>query len=116
MGDLSRNFNRYEFLCHHCSRVVGPTPALVTVLQRLRTTVGSPLRIVSGYRCPDHNRAVGGFVRSQHLLGNAADIPGGYATVQQCQRAGAAGIGVRGLLVVHVDMTPGWKGHVFKDE
>lgn len=35
---------------------------------------GSPVIITSGYRCEEHNRAVGSVRNSQHLLGNAADI------------------------------------------
>lgn len=45
-----------------------------TVLQPLRDRVGHPLRINSGYRCPDLNRAVGGVATSQHVKGEAADI------------------------------------------
>jgi uncharacterized protein YcbK (DUF882 family) len=33
-----------------------------------------PIRILSGYRCPDQNRAVGGAASSQHPQGKAADI------------------------------------------
>jgi len=49
-------------------------PRLVDALQELRDLAGEPVRISSGYRCPEHNRAVGGATRSQHLLGNATDI------------------------------------------
>lgn len=45
-----------------------------TVLQPLRDRVGHPLRINSGYRCPELNRAVGGVPTSQHVKGEAADI------------------------------------------
>ena len=33
-----------------------------------------PIRITSGYRCPELNRAVGGVKNSQHMRGEAADI------------------------------------------
>ncbi len=45
-----------------------------TVLQPLRDRVRHPLRINSGYRCPELNRAVGGVPISQHVKGEAADI------------------------------------------
>lgn len=45
-----------------------------TVLQPLRNTVGHPLRISSGYRCPELNREVNGVPNSQHIKGEAADI------------------------------------------
>ena len=47
------------------------------VLDPLRRAWGGPLRVTSGYRCPALNRAVGGATRSQHLLGQAADITAG---------------------------------------
>jgi uncharacterized protein YcbK (DUF882 family) len=102
-NDLSLNFDRSEFRCKHCGDLRGPDRVLVDMLQRMRTAMGRPLRIVSGYRCVAHNRAVGGSRSSQHLLGRAADVPPGYATVRQWQDAGATGVGVRGGLVVHVD-------------
>lgn len=103
MGDLTLNFSRKEFRCSHCGRLVGPTDALLAVLQRARTAKGEPLRIVSGYRCVVFNRRVGGIVHSEHLTGNGADVPRGYATVTQWQAFGARGIGVRYGDVVHVD-------------
>ena len=47
------------------------------VLEPLRTHIGKPITINSGYRCPLLNRAVGGVSTSQHLLGKAADITTG---------------------------------------
>lgn len=44
------------------------------VLQPLRDIVRRPLRINSGYRCPEFNKAVGGVPTSQHVKGEAADI------------------------------------------
>ena len=44
------------------------------VLQPLRDIVRRPLRINSGYRCPELNKAVGGVPTSQHVKGEAADI------------------------------------------
>lgn len=44
------------------------------VLQPLRTAMGYEIKIGSGYRCPQLNRAVGGVSNSQHLKGEAADL------------------------------------------
>lgn len=71
---LSANFYLSEFECHcGCSTTVVDYEHLQT-LQRFRTTMDAAIRITSGYRCPDHNRAVGGATNSQHLYGNACDI------------------------------------------
>lgn len=44
------------------------------VLDPLRDAWGGPIRVNSGYRCPELNEAVGGTPGSQHLRGEAADI------------------------------------------
>ena len=44
------------------------------VLDPLRDAWGGPIRVNSGYRCPELNKAVGGTPYSQHQNGEAADI------------------------------------------
>ena len=44
------------------------------VLDPLRKAWGGPIRVNSGYRCPELNKAVGGSPNSQHQRGEAADI------------------------------------------
>lgn len=58
-----------------------PAPEIVKNLQLLaqgleqvRTLTGLPLKIFSGYRCPELNRRVGGAKTSQHTQGKAADF------------------------------------------
>lgn len=59
-----------------------PTEGVVINLQRLvknvldplREAYGAPIIVTSGYRSPRLNAAVGGASRSQHCLGEAADI------------------------------------------
>ena len=72
---LSAHFDSTEFDCHHC-KTGGEDmdPALVELLKVLREHFNKPVHITSGYRCPDHNKAVGGATHSQHLLGTAADV------------------------------------------
>lgn len=115
MGDLSAHFSRWEFRCPHCTGLKNPTVELLAALERLREEVGLPLQIVSGYRCTVYNAQVGGIRTSQHLWSNAVDIPGNYASVDQCRRAGFHGVGIRRARVVHVDMTPGRGFFTFKD-
>lgn len=102
---LSEHFTYKEMACRHCG-VAAVDPVLLCCLEALRAEVGRPLQIISGYRCPQHNRAVGGAPRSQHVLGRAADIPRGYATEAQAAGVGFLGIGLRGPWAVHVDVRP----------
>jgi zinc D-Ala-D-Ala carboxypeptidase len=106
VGDLSPHFSRREFACHHCGQVE-VSGELVSALERLRSSVGQPIYIVSGYRCAIHNAAVGGAPRSQHLYGKAADLSRGVATIRQALEAGFTGVGHRGSWAVHVDVRPG---------
>lgn len=46
----------------------------IDFLNGLREAWGSPIRINSGYRCPELNKAVGGSKTSAHMEGWAADI------------------------------------------
>ena len=43
-------------------------------LDPLRAAYGMPIRITSGYRCPELNKAVGGSSTSVHMLGWACDM------------------------------------------
>jgi uncharacterized protein YcbK (DUF882 family) len=69
------------------------------------------LHIVGGYRSAKRNAQVGGARYSQHLRAAAADIPAGYATTEQAQRAGFTGIGSAGAWAIHVDVRAGAVTH-----
>lgn len=81
MGDLSQHFSSSEFRCH-CRKCQMPAiaPELLQALEQLISDMTVPatgrvtVHITSGYRCPDHNRKVGGAPNSQHCQGIAADI------------------------------------------
>lgn len=49
---------------------------IANVLDPLREAYGKPIKINSGYRCPDLNSALGGSSTSEHMKGSAADIVG----------------------------------------
>jgi hypothetical protein len=85
-GRLSENFSLAE-LTHSntaVARGINNTPSATSVanlqalvdnvLQPLRTRLGRPVRVTSGYRSVATNRAVGGAASSQHTVGEAADI------------------------------------------
>lgn len=79
---LSEHFSTSEFWCHgkeqgtcSCNHSCLIDPRLVELLEQLRSNIGGlPLYCNSGYRCYEHNAAVGGVPNSQHALGKAADI------------------------------------------
>lgn len=77
---LTKNFALSEFTCHDEAGTPVPTAYLANVqevannLQALRDQLGQPLHVLSGYRTPAHNKAVGGVPDSQHLLAKAADL------------------------------------------
>jgi zinc D-Ala-D-Ala carboxypeptidase len=47
----------------------------VSVFQPIRNKLG-PIRISSGYRSPELNKAIGGATNSQHSVGEALDLQG----------------------------------------
>jgi hypothetical protein len=77
MGDLSTHFSSSEFACKDGTRGT-IDPALIDMLEVVRTRFDRPLTIVSGYRTAAWNKKVGGATRSFHTKGMAADfkIPG----------------------------------------
>lgn len=61
-----------------------PNPAILATMkitarklfEPLRTGIGKPIRIISFYRSPALNKAVGGSKTSQHMTGEAIDAQG----------------------------------------
>ena len=43
-------------------------------MEKVRALLGYPIRVNSGYRCPDLNKAVGGSKTSAHMTGYAVDF------------------------------------------
>ena len=79
MNDIkvSQDFKLSEFQCkgkNCCGAAVKLDSKLLAKLQAMRTEAGDKLIVNSGYRCPVHNRGVGGAHQSQHMDGKAADI------------------------------------------
>jgi uncharacterized protein YcbK (DUF882 family) len=123
MGDITKHFSWWEFR----SKDGAPTPESVKpniirvarMLELLRSAVSDhvgrdcPLIILSGYRSPAHNTAVGGVPTSFHLKGLAADIVSRFAsphTIQSLARSLQARGIIGGLGVyagfTHVDLGP----------
>jgi GH25 family lysozyme M1 (1,4-beta-N-acetylmuramidase) len=90
-GYASPHFARKETACHDAQN--SPVPANLRTnaqreafaLEKLRHTLGDkPLPILSWYRTPAHNKAVGGASQSRHMQADAADF-----TVQTVQSFGS---------------------------
>jgi len=54
--------------------VVNLSVLCIQILEPLRVAMGHPIKIGSGYRCKELNKAVGGVSNSQHIIGQAADL------------------------------------------
>lgn len=109
MGDLSKNFSRYEFVCRCGCGFVLIQPELILKLQALRDRTG-PIRINSACRCQKHNLYSGGKPTSSHLKGWAVDIActenrERFLFLEACFREGFNRIGV-GRGFIHVDLDP----------
>ena len=67
------NFQPHELASKREGALMIDTDAL-DKLQALRTALGQPMTVVSAYRSPAHNKAVGGAKNSYHMKGMAFDI------------------------------------------
>jgi uncharacterized protein YcbK (DUF882 family) len=80
-GDLSTNFWKWEFRCpcKKCRRKkVRVSSLLLFKLEMVRMAFdGKPVIVLSGNRCPEENKRVGGYPDSEHIPnpdGEGSDI------------------------------------------
>lgn len=103
---LSENFNSLEFDCHGsgcCSETI-INPKLVEYVQQIRDHFGKSITVTSGYRCPTHNKRIGGATGSRHSKGDAADIVvAGVAPREVAKYAESIGIKGIGLYETNAD-------------
>ena len=71
-----RYFKPSEFTCKcGCGQGFDKMDSrLLDMLDKLREKSGIPLVLSSAYRCPTHNKAIGGVSDSAHTKGKAVDI------------------------------------------
>lgn len=67
------SFSPEEIACRGTGKLL-VDPRAMDMLQALRDRIGKPMIVNSGYRSPEHNRAVGGAARSKHMEGIAFDV------------------------------------------
>ena len=96
MGDLSKNFSRYEVQCSCGCGASWVSPKLIEKLQHVRDVVNKPITITSGVRCESFNASIKASMNSSHIpdgfgIGNAVDIActtskHGYELIQVAQK------------------------------
>lgn len=65
--------NEFDCSCTKCDEQK-ISSELIEKLEKVRKEYGKPIKVNSGYRCPEHNKAIGGKENSSHMAGLAADI------------------------------------------
>lgn len=112
MGNLSKDFSRYEFACNCGCGFDTVDVELIPVVQDLRDHFNKPISITSGCRCVKYNKRVGGAKHSKHMISRAADIqvhatkPKEVADYLEKKYPGKFGIG-RYRTFTHVDTRAG---------
>lgn len=95
---LTEHFALTEFRCKCGCGKNEINEMLVDALERLRCSLGRPIRVLSGYRCHSHNADIGGTAFSFHCRGMAVDVScdrGWQALYEAARRTGLFhGIGI----------------------
>jgi len=103
------SFSEAEMTCRcGCGRA-DMNAGFMNLLQGIRDQLARPLVVTSGFRCPEHNAAVGGKPSSQHLIGRAADIVTNANLAHCLVRAAIPlmrGVGI-GAIFIHLDNRDG---------
>ena len=101
---LSTNFVTYEFDCKGkgCCTLTQIDDKLVEYLQKIRDHFGKAVTITSAYRCPIHNKNVGGATGSYHAKGMAADIVVNDVAPDDVAKY-AESIGIKGIGLYETD-------------
>jgi len=97
----SKYFKPSEFRCKGKECKDKPDPVmdekLLILLDKIREKVGKPIVVNCGFRCPRHNKDVGGATNSTHMYCKAADLSavgiGVNELAQIAEECGFDGIG-----------------------
>lgn len=110
---LYPNFEPEEFACSHCGKV-SMQPEFLEKLQMLRVAYARPMRVTSGYRCPDHPIEKAKPTPGAHASGCAADVAVQGVQAHELLRLalhfGFTGVGVQqrgGSRFIHLDTLTG---------
>ena len=120
MKNVTDHFTFEECICPCCDRIklIPWFYAHMELLERMRQGLGFAIIINSGYRCPEHNKEIGGSLKSWHML-YATDVRPNHGSrfTQQLVALYAmadlldfGGIGCYDTFI-HLDMRPNrWRG------
>jgi len=105
------NFSAKEFECQHCGKNEMKSE-FMGKLQALRMRYGKPMKITSGYRCPEHPIEAKKEKPGAHASGLACDVgvdgKQAYELMKHAFALGFTGIGVSqkgsGPRFIHLDM------------
>ncbi len=116
----TKNFSDQELRCSCCGENLMDEGFLAR-LQTVRNKFGKAMRLSSAYRCPEHDKAVGG--AGPHQTGHAVDVlvsgSDGLQLVNIAVDCGMQGIGIRqhgeyaGRFVHLDDLTEGVRPHIW---
>lgn len=75
-GQITPHFNIWEFRCRANNEILINTDVIAHIqrLEKFRIWYNRSMIINSGYRTPEHNKAIGGAKESFHMQGIATDI------------------------------------------
>lgn len=108
--NLTEHFTHKEIECPCCNLIPGAVLPeileILTILERIRKNLKTPLIITSGYRCLSYNTKIQGASRSKHMDGRAIDIA--YGSPRFCyelvESAINNGIGIIRVYEKHVHL------------
>lgn len=100
---MAKYFSAKELSCRCCQQDK-TTQKLQDTLDSIRTRYGKPITLSNAYRCPVHNKAVGGALKSKHMFGQAADLVRNEELLKLIQD----NLEQLGLWMEHPDHTPSW--------
>ncbi len=114
---LAANFTLGEFMQEWKGRYAIYSAAAIARWQSVRSALGVPITVNSGYRNQDYNASVGGATFSRHMYGDAGDVTAnGAASLQSiadtCISKGAGFIQIYSSHV-HCDWRDDTLGHDF---
>lgn len=110
---ITEHFDDREFMCKcGCGKTI-LQKSIVERLEQLHKKMNAKAIVInSGYRCPKHSLAVGGYSNDAHVMGFAADVTvykqdGTPYTVETvayyANKLGFGGIGMMGGNSIHLD-------------